>query len=104
MFEKNLSCELRVVFAALSVVFLLTALFGKFFAIVGLILTVFVAVTGSCMTLKILGPAFCKKSVTDALSTVSNEVKSAADEAVDRAKDAADDVVDTIKDKVSKKD
>ena len=104
MFEKNLSCELRVVFAALSVVFLLTALFGKFFAIVGLIVTAFVAVTGVCMGAKILGPAFCKKSVTDALSNASNEVKAAADEVVDKAKDVADDVVDTIKDKVSKKD
>ena len=104
MFEKNLSCELRVVFAALSVVFLLTALFGQIFAILGLLVTAFVAATGICMGAKILGPAFCKKSVTDALSNATDEVKNAADEAIDNAKDVADDVVDTIKDKVSNKD
>lgn len=104
MFEKNLSCELRVVFAGLSVIFLLTALFGKFFAIIGLLVTAFVAATGVCLGAKILGPAFCKKSVTDALSSATDEVKSAADEAYENVKDATDDLVDTVKDKISKKD
>ena len=98
MFEKNMSCESRVVFAALAVLFLLTALFGKLFAIIGLVMTVFVAVTGVCMGAKILGPAFCKKSVTDAIEKAADELKSAADEAVDKAKDVADDVVDKAKD------
>lgn len=104
MFEKNLSCELRVVFAGISLIFLLTALFGEFFAIIGLLVTAFVAATGVCLGAKILGPAFCKKSVTDALSNATDEVKSAADEAYENAKDVADDIVDTVKDKVSKKD
>lgn len=104
MFEKNMSCEMRVMFAALSVVFLLTLIFGKFFAFVGLILTAFVAISGLCIGAKILGPIVCKKSVVDTLDNLADEVKSAADEAVDKVKDVADDVVDTVKDKVSKKD
>ena len=104
MSEKNMSCEMRVVFAALSIVFLLTALFGQFFAIIGFILTAFVAVKGKCAGAKILGPAFCKKSVTDAISKASDELKSAADEAMDKAKDAAGGAVDAIKNKVGKKD
>jgi predicted membrane protein len=75
MFEKNLSCDLRVIFAVLSVFFLLAALFSKFFAILGFIITAFVAATGVCMGAKILGPALCKKSVTDALSNAKDEVK-----------------------------
>ncbi|MEH6455331.1 MAG: hypothetical protein V7749_03355 [Cocleimonas sp.] len=104
MFEKNLSCELRVIFAVLSLVFLLTILFGKFFAIIGLLITAFVAATGVCLGAKILGPIVCKKSVIDAMDNLTDEVKEAADEAMDKAKDVADDVVDTVKDKVSKKD
>ena len=104
MFEKNLKCEMRVIFAVLSLVFLLTLLFGKFFAIIGLLVTAFVAATGICLGAKIIGPIFCKKSVIDALGNLTDEVKSAADEAMDKAKDAADDVVDTVKDKVAKKD
>jgi len=103
MFKKNMDCESRVVFAALAVLFLLTALFGKLFAIIGLLMTVFVAATGICMGAKILGPAFCKKSVTDAISNVTDELKSAADDAIDNVKEAADDAVDAIKDKVSKR-
>lgn len=98
MSEKNMSCEMRVIFAALAVVFLLTALFGKLFAIIGLIMTAVVAVRGVCMGVKILGPAFCKKSVTDAISKAADELKSAAYDAMDKAKDA----VGTIKDKIKK--
>ena len=104
MFKKNLSCELRVIFAVLSLMFLLTLLFGKFFAVLGFLITAFVAATGVCLGAKILGPIVCKKSVTDALDNLADEVKSAADEAYDKAKDVADDVVDSVKDKVSKKD
>jgi len=104
MFDKNMSCEMRVIFALLSVIFLLTLLFGKFFAFLGLIITAFVAATGLCLGAKIVGPIFCKKSVIDALGNLKDEVSSATDEAVDKAKDVADDVVDTVKDKVSKKD
>jgi len=103
MFKKNMDCETRVVFAALAVLFLLSALFGKLFAIIGLLMTVFVAATGICMGAKILGPAFCKKSVTDAISNATDELKSAADDAIDNVKEAADDAVDAIKDKVSKR-
>ena len=66
-------------------------------------MTVFVAATGICMGAKILGPAFCKKSVTDAISNATDELKSAADDAIDNVKEAADDAVDAIKDKVSKR-
>ena len=100
MFEKNLSCELRVVFGLLSVVFLLTLLLGKLFAIIGLILTAFVAATGICLGAKKVGPIFCKKSVLDALDNLKDEVKNAADDAVDKAKEVADDVTDSVKDKV----
>lgn len=100
MFKKNLKCEMRVVFAMLSVVFLLTLLFGKLFAVIGLAITAFVAATGICLGAKIVGPIFCKKSVLDALDNLKDEVKSAADEAVDKAKDVADDVADSVKDKV----
>ncbi len=100
MFEKNLSCELRVVFGMLSVVFLLTLLFGKLFAILGVIITAFVAITGICLGAKIVGPIFCKKSVVDALDNLKDEVKEAADEAMDKAKDVADDVAESVKDKV----
>jgi len=86
MFDKNMSCEMRVIFAALFIVFLLTALFGKLFAIIGLMLTGFVTVTGVCFGTKILGPAFCKKSVTDAISKATDELKNAADDAVDAIK------------------
>ncbi len=92
MFEKNLSCEIRVVFVLFSVLFLLSLLIGKFFAVIGLLITAFVAITGSCMATKMIAPAFCKKSVTDALSKAGDEIKS-----------AADDAVDTIKGKVTKK-
>ena len=99
MFEKNLSCEMRVIFAVLSFIFLLSLIFGKFFAIVGLLLTAFVAATGICLGAKILGPMVCKKSVVDALDNLAKEVKTSASEAVEKAKEAAD----TVKDKVSKK-
>ncbi|HIP95578.1 MAG TPA: hypothetical protein EYH38_04745 [Leucothrix sp.] len=102
MLEKNMSCEMRVIFAALAVVFLLTAIFGKLFAIIGLILTVFVATTGTCIGVKILAPAFCKKSVTDAISKATDELKSAADDAMENVKDAAGNAVDAIKKKVKK--
>jgi len=92
MSKKNMDCELRVVFAVLAVLFLLTLIFGGLFAIIGLAMTAFAAVTGGCMGAKILGPAFCKKSVTDALGKATDELKSAANEAID-----------TIKDKVTKK-
>ena len=97
MFEKNLSCELRVVFAVLSLVFLLTLFFGKFFALIGLATTAFVAATGICLGAKILGPIVCKKSVIDALDNLGDEVKNAADEAMDKIKDVADDVADKAK-------
>ncbi len=100
MFEKNLKCEMRVVFGMLSLLFLLTVLFGKFFAIIGLISTAFVAISGICIGTKIIGPIFCKKSVIDALDNLKDEVKSAAEEAVDKAKDVADDVADSVKDKL----
>jgi len=104
MFEKNMSCEMRVIFALLSVIFLFSILFGKIFMFLGLIITAFVAATGICIGAKIIGPIFCKKSVIDALDNLADEVKNAADEAVDKAKDAADDVADAVKDKVAKKD
>jgi len=102
MLEKNMSCEMRVIFAALAIVFLLTALFGKLFAIIGLFLTAFVAITGTCIGVKILAPAFCKKSVTDAMSKATDELKSAADDAIDNVKEAAGDAIDAIKNKVKK--
>ena len=102
MFDKNMNCEMRVIFAVLSIVFLLTALFGKFFAIIGLLLTAFVAATGICVGTKVLGPAFCKKSVTDAISKATDELKNAADDAMDKAKDVAGDAADAIKDKIKK--
>lgn len=85
--EKNMNCEMRVVFAGLAVIFLLSMM-SKIFAVIGLIATAFVAVTGICMGAKILGGAFCKKSVKDALTNAGNEVKEAAEEVVDDVKDA----------------
>lgn len=104
MFEKNLNCEMRVIFAVLSLIFLLTLLLGDLFAIIGLAITAFVAVTGACLGVNILGPIFCKKSVQDALDNLTDEVKTAANEAVDKAKGVADDVADAVKDKGTKKD
>jgi len=97
MFDKNTSCEMRVVFALLAIFFLFTLIFGKFFAVVGLLVTGFVAATGICLGAKILGPIFCKKSVIDAMENLTDEVKDAAGEAVDKAKNVADDVVDKAK-------
>ena len=102
MSDKNLSCEMRVVFVVLSILFLLTIVFGNFFAIIGLFLTAFVAVKGVCMGAKVLGPAFCKKSVTDAMSKVTDELKSAAGEAMHKVKDVAGDAMAAIKNKVKK--
>ena len=102
MFEKKMSCEMRVSFALLSLMFLLGLIFGKFFILLGVIITAFVAVTGICISANFLGPIVCKKSMIDALGNLGDEVKNAADEAVDKAKDAADDVIDTVKDKTSK--
>lgn len=100
MFEKNMSCEMRVMYAVFFLLFLLTIAFGKFFAILGLLITAFVAISGICIGAKILGPIICQKSVIDDLENLTGKVKSVADKAVDKAKGATD----TIKDKVSKKD
>lgn len=102
MLEKNLSCEMRVIFAVLSLIFLLSLVFGKFFAIVGLLVTAFVSVSGVCLGAKIIGPIVCKKSVVDALGDLVGEVKNSASEAAEKAKEATSDVIDTVKDKTKR--
>lgn len=105
--KQNMNCEMRLIFAVMAMLFLFAILFGKVFAIIGLIATTIVAITGVCMGGQLIGKYLCTEAMQNKIAGIlpgkKEKAEDATDTAVEKVEDAVEEKAEDVAEKAAEK-